>query len=417
MSKRSRSSDQTNDPEYSRYFKKLSRKEQRELGEIEHQLTDYNLKITPIRYQILTINMPIDKKAHVMSLYTQFNSMEPNNSEYFHYKRRLDGILAIPWGIIKSLPVTLDDGYDNIKTFLDDSRNHLNKTTYAHKTAKEKILGKIAQILVNPEHQSMVLGIKGPPGCGKTTIIHDGIAKILDRPFFTVNLGGARDTCMLKGSNPVWDKSTWGKIVQILISAKCMNPIIYFDELCKISGSVHGKEISDALCNLIDPKLNHSFHDDYLGISIDVSKVLFIFSYNNEDNVDRVLLDRMDIIGCDGYSIDDKIQILDNYMLPILLDKIHLHKDDIKITDNIVKHIIKKYANKEEGVRELNRCVDTILTKINLLRLSDPKSFEKHFAEMSHPRLQSKTKKKNKKTNGSSSGMELTIKMVDEFLS
>jgi ATP-dependent Lon protease len=148
-----------------------------------------------------------------------------------------------------------------------------------------------------------------------------------------------------------------------------MNPVMYFDELDKVSTTAHGEEIVSMLIHLTDRSQNTQFHDRYFaGVDFDLSQVLFVFSFNDESKVHPVLRDRMQVINCSGYSADEKKIILTQYVWPQVLERI---KVDVKISDDAVKFLIDEYSKEEEGVRTLIRAVDTLVTRINLLRIAD----------------------------------------------
>ena len=187
---------------------------------------------------------------------------------------------------------------------------------------------------------------------------------------------------------PVWEKGcdssyTWAKkfkklmghetptvmadkIVDILKNCKCMNPIIYFDELDKVSDTYKGQEIIHMLTHITDASQNSLFVDNYFhGVHIDLSKVLFIFSFNDESKIDRILKDRMYVINTNGYNIKDKIIIANDYLIPKLLNTYNL-VNKISLSDDIINHIINNYTHNEDGVRNLNRCIETIISKFNI---------------------------------------------------
>ena len=230
------------------------------------------------------------------------------------------------------------------------------------------ILQVIGKWIRNPLAQGNVLALQGPMGNGKTTLVKEGIAKAINRPFAFIALGGALLAFLMVG---ILMKDHWGRIVDILIESKCMNPIIYFDELDKVSETYKGEEIINLLTHLTDPSQNSLFQDNYFpGIHLDLSKALFIFSFNDESKINRILKDRMYVINTKGFKPEDKISICREYILPELLDTYIFDRNEIIFPDESIKEIIEKYTLQEEGVRNLKRCLETIISKINIYYLS-----------------------------------------------
>jgi ATP-dependent Lon protease len=233
----------------------------------------------------------------------------------------------------------------------------------------------LGQLITNPKAIGTAIAIHGPPGTGKTSLVKEGISKILNRPFSFIALGGATDSSFLEGHSYTYEGSLWGKIVQILIDSKCMNPVIYFDELDKISETPKGEEIAGILTHLTDTSQNSQFHDKYFAdIDFDLSKCLFIFSYNDESKVNPILKDRMYRIKTAGYNQKQKTTISNNYLLPKIREQIKFSKEDIIIPDATINYIIDNHCGKEDGVRNLKRCLEIIYTKLNLYRLMKPGS-------------------------------------------
>ena len=238
-----------------------------------------------------------------------------------------------------------------------------------------QIMQMMGQLVTNPKSIGTAIAIHGPPGTGKTSLVKEGISKILNRPFAFIALGGATDSSYLEGHSYTYEGSTWGKIVQILIDSKCMNPVIYFDELDKISETPRGEEIAGILTHLTDTSQNSQFHDKYFAeIDFDLSKCLFIFSYNDESKVNPILKDRMYRIQTKGYDLKQKTIIGNEYLLPKIREQVKFEKDEILIPDECIHHIIDNYCNKEDGVRNLKRCLEICHTKLNLYRLMKPSS-------------------------------------------
>jgi ATP-dependent Lon protease len=208
-----------------------------------------------------------------------------------------------------------------------------------------------------------------------TSLVKEGISKILNRPFAFIALGGATDSSFLEGHSYTYEGSTWGQIVQILIDSKCMNPVIYFDELDKISETPKGEEIAGILTHLTDTSQNSQFHDKYFAeIDFDLSKCLFIFSYNDENKVNPILRDRMYRIQTKGYSQKQKTTITNNYLLPRIREQVKFDKDSVIIPDATIQYIIENHCGHEDGVRNLKRCLEIVHTKLNLYRLMRPGS-------------------------------------------
>jgi ATP-dependent Lon protease len=218
-----------------------------------------------------------------------------------------------------------------------------------------------------------------------TSIVKDGISKILGREFAFIALGGSGDSSFLEGHSYTYEGSTWGKIVQIIIDSKCMNPVIYFDELDKISDSSRGQEIASILTHLTDTTQNDQFQDKFFSeISFDLSKCLFIFSYNDESKVNPILLDRMYRIQTKGYSSKEKMVIAKKYMLPKIREQVNFKEEDVIIQDDALEYLISnvKFSQNEQGVRNLKRSLEIIHTKLNLFRLVKEESSSMFGDEM-----------------------------------
>ena len=236
-----------------------------------------------------------------------------------------------------------------------------------------QIMQLIGKWLINPKAIGTAIAIKGPYGTGKTSLVKEGISKILNRPFNLIALGGATDSCFLEGHSYTYEGSSWGKIVDILIQSKTSNPIIFFDELDKVSDTPRGDEIIGILTHLIDTTQNSHFHDKYFSeIDFDLSKCLFIFSYNDESKINPILLDRMYRISTTGYNVKDKMQIATKYLLPVIKREIKFADEDIIIQEDVLKYIIEKFTDSESGVRNLKRCLEIVFSKLNLYRLMKP---------------------------------------------
>jgi ATP-dependent Lon protease len=251
-----------------------------------------------------------------------------------------------------------------------DIQKHLNAAVYGHDEAKNVILELIGQWITNPNAIPQVIALQGPPGNGKTSLAKDGIAKALGRPFRMISLGGATDASYLDGHGFTYEGSVPGRVVSILQEAQCMNPVIFFDELDKVSSGSKGQEIIGALTHLTDHSQNNEWHDRYFsGIDFDLSKALIIFSLNDEEALHPVLKDRIRIIRTKGHDLKSKLIIAKDYMIPKIMENIKMEKENLIFEDYVINHIISTYANEEKGVRKLKQCIESIIMKINIINL------------------------------------------------
>jgi ATP-dependent Lon protease len=327
----------------------------------------------PYRMTLLESEIPTLFKGAAMKKINSLKYMEPGSGEFYKIKNWVDTFMRIPFSNFESLPLTIEDGVDKCHEFMENAQKTLDEAVYGLNDAKMQIMQMLGQLLTNPKAIGTAIAIHGPPGTGKTSLVKEGISKILNRPFAFIALGGATDSSFLEGHSYTYEGSTWGKIVQILIDSKCMNPVIYFDELDKISDTPRGEEIAGILTHLTDTSQNSQFHDKYFAeINFDLSKCLFIFSYNDETKVNPILKDRMYRIQTKGYNQKQKTQIANNYLLPKIREQVCFNNDEIIIPDDVIQYLVDTHCNKEDGVRNLKRCLEIIHTKLNLYRLMKP---------------------------------------------
>ena len=260
--------------------------------------------------------------------------------------------------------------YDVITNYTTDIKNALDDAVYGHNNAKKQIERIIGQ-WINGEQDGYCFGFEGPPGVGKTSLAKRGLSYCLKdengvgRPFAMIQMGGDSNGSSLHGHNYTYVGSTWGNIVQILIDKKCMNPIIFIDEVDKISKTEHGKEIVGILTHLLDPAQNDCFQDKYFtGIDLNLSKALFILSYNDPEAIDSILLDRIHRIKFDSLSVEDKLVVAKKHILPDIYRKMGL-ENIIEISETILKYIIETYTS-ESGARKLKEVLFEIIAEINL---------------------------------------------------
>ena len=368
------------------YFDDLSKPKQKKLNKKMKQLAllvkDGDV---PYKFRVLDLPIPDMVKATVIKKLDMLDRMEADGENY-KLRAWVEGFLRVPFGAHVPLPVKLDDGRKPCAEFLADTRKTLDSAVYGMESAKTQVMQILAQWISNPSSVGNVIALRGPMGVGKTSFANHGVAKVLKRPFEFFSLGGASDSANFVGHSFTYEGSTWGRIVDSLMRAQCMNPVMYFDELDKISETAQGQEIVSMLIHMTDRSQNSQFHDRYFaGMDFDLSQCLFVFSFNDESKVHPVLKDRMHVIHCSGYTADEKKIILTQYVWPQLLERIKMN--EVTISDDAIKFLISEYSKEEEGVRTLMRAMESLLTRINLLRIADEQTAKsyKFYTKITFP--------------------------------
>tara|TARA_B110001450_G_scaffold159123_1_gene148427 strand:+ start:4680 stop:7958 length:3279 start_codon:yes stop_codon:yes gene_type:complete len=305
-----------------------------------------------------------NNNAIIKELQKRFPQIFKNDSEHFILQKLND--IEQSWTSVNNTMTTINDNLQNAVHGHDNAKRQI-----------ERIIGE----WMNGEQSGYCFGFEGPPGVGKTSLAKKGLAQCLQdsdgkyRPFSFIAIGGSSNGSTLQGHNYTYVGSTWGRIVDILMETKCMNPIIFIDELDKVSKSEHGKELIGILTHLVDGTQNEAFQDKYFsGVDLDLSKALFIFSYNDAQLIDRILLDRIHRVKFDSLSVKDKLTITNKYLLPEIYKKIQLI-DTIRFPDDVIQYIIKNYTY-EAGVRKLKEILTEIIREINLEILTKKRSTE-----------------------------------------
>jgi len=355
---------------FDEYFRTQSKKKQIEILDKEDEIYNYFNSEIPIRYKILFSGLPLGTKSLIIQNIDNFESMHTSDTEYYKLSKWLKGLSQIPFDLFVKMPVSIKDGDSKIQNFLSKSFNILKETIYGQNEVKNKIMQILAQWISNPNSLGQIIALEGPPGVGKTSLVKNGVSRALGRPFNFFALGGATDSSILEGHSYTYEGAIWGRIVEMLMESKVMNPIIFFDELDKISTTNKGNEINGLLTHLTDPSQNNVFHDKYFsGVDLDLSKIIFFFSFNDIHLINPILKDRLTIIKFNGYNSDEKIKIVQDFIIPDLLKNIGFKNGDINLNIDVIKYIINKYATDESGVRNIKRCIEDLFLKINLLRL------------------------------------------------
>ena len=342
------------------YLRKKSKTEQAEFLQKLTELYTLSSKNTPLMFRLLESSIP--DRFKFIAYKKILDLVNDHSGKLYPW---IDAFLRIPQKAIP-LPVNYSQP-DACHLFLKKCELTLDQCTYGMRKAKDQFLQLIGKWIVNPDSMGTAIALKGPMGTGKTTLIKHGISKLLNRPFAFVPLGGASDGSFLEGHSYTYEGSTYGKIVDILIQSKVSNPVIFFDELDKISE--RGSDVTGILTHLIDTTQNSQFHDKYFSeLDFDLSKCLFVFSYNDETLVNPILRDRMTTIEIPGYEKGEKVIIARDYLIPELEKEYNL---SMVWSDSLLEKVLEKTEN-ELGVRNLKRSLDTLYSRMNLRRLLHP---------------------------------------------
>ena len=335
------------------------------------------LECSDLKMIIIKINNEIVKnKLKCTKLKVNGRNITERQNDIFEFvqqnktnKKLLNDLFNINQTNTKDL-LEIEEKYGNIHNYMKNVKSTLDEAVYGHDNAKKQIERIIGQ-WINGKQDGYCFGFEGPAGVGKTTLAKKGLANCLKdengvpRPFAMIQMGGDSNGSSLHGHNYTYVGSTYGSIVQILIDKKCMNPIIFIDEIDKISKTEHGKEIVGILTHLLDPSQNDCFQDKYFsGIDLDLSKVLFILSYNDVEAIDKIMLDRVHRVKFKSLTLDEKLVISNTHILPEVYDKMGL-QEVIHFSTDVLKFIIDEYTL-EPGVRKLKEILFEIVGEINL---------------------------------------------------
>jgi endopeptidase La len=328
------------------------------------------------------------RKEKILRFMSEFcdTILEEHGQHSLKTESEIDAWLAMPVSVSAGTDATVVADIERLgrdwsqfkldrKQYLTDTRQTLDDSIYGQDQAKRRIESLVAQ-WINGEMSGVVFGFQGYPGTGKTTLARQGLSRCLKdehgvpRPFYHISLGGSTGANMLIGHSYTYVGSQWGKLVDCLQEAKVMNPIIYFDELDKVSDSPQGEEIIRILTHLTDPEQNEEITDRYFNLPMDLSRALIIFSYNNRDKVDPVLMDRIYEVSFKQYCRSDKITIAKLHIVPRILRSAGFSADSLVFSQDTLGYIIESYTV-EAGVRDMKDKLTEIVREVNLRRIYD----------------------------------------------
>lgn len=313
----------------------------------------------PRRFRVLKSKLPNQKEI--------FKRLDRCDSP--KYEQWVESALRIPLGKFSPPPVDMSNP-QLVSQYVESIRTVMDAEIYGQMNAKNEVMRMVCQWLKG-EGKAYSLALEGLPGIGKTTFAKSVLSKAFNRPFQFISLGGCSDAAFLTGHSYTYEGALHGRIVDAVINSGVMDPIIYFDELDKISKTAKGDEIVNTLIHLTDASQNNHYRDKYFhGINIDLSKAIFVFSYNNVRDVSPILLDRLNIVYMDPPSLDSKIKIAQLHLLPRIYRDCRMH---VNFSEYTLRDIISRFTQ-EPGVRSLERCLNRLVSTLNVLtcNTSDP---------------------------------------------
>lgn len=323
-------------------------------------------KSSSLKERINSSSLPEDYKK--MALDKELSISSNLSTSATKDKEWVETLLKIPFNKYSNLSISKNSNtVQEIRDFFINAVKCMDEVSYGMDTVKEEILDCVSQMIsTNNNCMPRIICLQGNKGVGKTSFIRGGLAKILNRPFKQINMGGMTDSSFLLGHEQTYVGSRQGIIVNSLIETKVMNPIIFMDEIDKISTSDKGVDVQNVLIHLTDPVQNSEFQDKYFpGVNIDLSKVLFVFSCNDDTKLSPILKDRLNIIRVKDPSVNEKVIIGKKYLLKEICPNIGIDISKIIIDEETVKYIVTNYCKDDIGLRGLKKCIESILMKVN----------------------------------------------------
>lgn len=348
----SRSDDKTDfSDEEKRYMQKLSSEENERLKKM---IVDIRPNKEPRRLRVLRSNLPLPVKADIFRQLAETESAK--------YEDWVENALKLPLGKFTPRP---DEGKH--AEFIREARERMDAEITGHVDAKHEVLRLICSWLNNGGSTGFALGLEGEPGVGKTTFVKRALSSCMNRPFCFISLGGASDASGMLGHSYTYEGAVPGRLAECLTRCGVMDPIIFFDELDKISHTGKGEELVHALIHLTDPVQNDHIRDRYLhGIDLDLSRAVLVFSYNDPSRVNPILLDRIKRIRMNAPTSSQRFQICAQHLVPRIVTNTN-PLSDMRIPDDVIEFVIENNAG-ESGMRSIEKDLSHIISSYSLVK-------------------------------------------------
>ena len=332
-----------------------------------NKLVNKKLQEESIRERILNLPTNDTNKSVIFKHYNNMKRTDPNSTEYYKNQLFVDMSLSYPW--LNSYNINENIVDVNVADFLSNFKENLDNEIYGMDSVKNEILNVVCKFITNPTSNRNNIALYGAAGVGKSKFIKI-LSETLKLPMKVISLGGIKDSSFFLGHGYVYVESGPGKIIQNVIDSNISNPILYFDELDKVSETDNGKDIFSFLCYLTDPTQNTRFTDHYFyGMEFDLSKIFYVFTFNDINKIDKILLDRLNIIKVNTPNDKDILVILERHCIPEIIKNIGIQKtiifpeSSIEYIINFCKNSIDKSVT--SGVREYYRIIEKLLLELN----------------------------------------------------
>jgi len=332
-----------------------------------NKLVNKKLQEDSIRERILDLPTNDTNKSVIFKHYNNMKRTDSNSTEYYKNQLFVDMSLSYPWSKSYNINENITDG--NTSNFLSNIQLRLDEEIHGMNSVKNEIINVVSKFITNPFSNRNNIALYGAAGVGKSKFIKI-LSETLKLPMKVISLGGIKDSSFFLGHGYVYVESGPGKILQNIIDSKISNPILYFDELDKVSETDNGKDIFSFLCYLTDPTQNNSFTDHYFyGMEFDLSKVFYIFTFNDIHKIDKILLDRLNIIKVNTPNDNDIVKILENHCIPEIIANIGIQKT-VVFPKSSIEYIIDFCKNSIDksvtsGIREYYRVIEKLLLELN----------------------------------------------------